>query len=74
MPKTNKKFITNCNGEPVEFYEDCIITGELSLKALGLYFCMLYGVQSVDFEDTESREAFEELCGKNYLQFKLKQS
>lgn len=72
MADKGKRFITNGCGETVEFCSDAIV-GDLSLKAIGLYFCLLYGARDVDFLNEEYREAFEELWAKNYLQYSLKQ-
>ena len=69
----SKRYMTNGCGELVEFCEDVILKDDLSLKAIGLYFCILYGAGDGELLNEEYREAFEELWAKNYLQYSLKQ-
>ena len=68
-----KGFITDYNGVPVEYCRDIIQSGNVSLKAIGLYFSILYGAKDVDFADPEYIEALQELWSKGFLEYTLRQ-
>lgn len=72
MNNAEKNFITNCNGVTVEFCKDIIQSGNVSLKAIGLYFSILWGDLDIDIENPEYKEALMELFGKNFFEFKLR--
>ena len=68
-----RDFITDYNGVPVAFCREIIQSGNVSLKAIGLYFSILYGAKDMDFEDPEYGEALKELWSKNFLDYTLRQ-
>lgn len=57
--------------EVTERVEQVFITDDLSLSAKGLYMSILLGYKDIDFSNKEYREAFNELWGKNYIDYKL---